>query len=89
MSCGWLSLLMNVTDAPAAIVTLFGLTPADVIVTVAPVLAPPPPVVLPPLPDDDEGLDGLAPPHAPHNSATHAATAMEPDRVDQCTMLDP
>ena len=76
---------MKVTDEPAVMVTLFGLTPDDVIVIVAPVVVPLPPVVLPP-PPVDEGLEGLAPPHAPHNSATHAATAMEPDRVMECTL---
>ena len=43
---------MKVTEEPDATVTLFGLTPADVMVMVAPVAPPPPLVVVPVLPDD-------------------------------------
>src|SRR3954467_14058563 len=64
ISCDLLSLLMNVTVWPTAIVTLLALTPLPVSVTVAPLGPPVPPsramIAVPPPPGDGEE----PPPHA-------------------------
>src|SRR5690349_17454046 len=76
MSCGRLSLLMNVTREPAVIVTLLGETPAEVIVIVAPTVPPLP--LLPPPPVD--GLVGLS---LPPQDETRTASAHAPANAEK------
>ena len=80
ISCERESLLTNVTFWPTATATADGLTPADVIVMLAPLCPPAPPsaeITVTPVPDGEEGEE---PPHAKVEPSTTRARRRTPGK---------